>query len=219
MTQQNRPPEPRDKDWQTWGRRMMSYLSQTRSALVQQTGDESAADDGTLMWDRVNQYPVVSKSGAWVQVVLEDGNASGSITTDQTAVAINTAYALTYTLSSSDGITSGTPASRLVFEEAGEYMVSFSAQIASTSSSTVNFWFWPRVNGVDLAGSTMKNALHQNGATLVVSRSAILDLSAGDYLEAMWAVDSTSGFLDATAATAFAPAAPASTIAITRLHG
>ena len=219
MTQQNRPPEPRDKDWQTWGRRMMSYLSQTRSALVQQTGDESAADDGTLMWDRVNQYPVVSKNGAWVQVVLEDGNASGSITTDQTAVEINTAYALTYTLSSSDGITSGTPASRLVFEEAGEYMVSFSAQISSTSSSTVNFWFWPRVNGVDLAGSTMKNALHQNGATLVVSRSAILDLSAGDYLEAMWAVDSTSGFLDATAATAFAPAAPASTIAITRLHG
>jgi hypothetical protein len=198
---------------------MMSYLSQTRSALVQQTGDESAADDGTLMWDRVNQYPVVSKNGAWVQVVLEDGNASGSITTDQTAVAINTAYALTYTLSSSDGITSGTPASRLVFEEAGEYMVSFSAQIASTSGSTVNFWFWPRVNGVDLAGSTMKNALHQNGATLVVSRSAILNLSAGDYLEAMWAVDSTSGFLDATAATAFAPAAPASTIAITRLHG
>jgi len=219
MTQQNRPPEPRDKDWQTWGRRMMSYLSQTRSALVQQTGDESAADDGTLMWDRENLYPVVSKNGAWVQVVLEDGNASGSITTDQTAVAINTAYALTYTLSSSDGITSGTPASRLVFEEAGEYMVSFSAQISSTSSSTVNFWFWPRVNGVDLAGSTMKNALHQNGATLVVSRSAILDLSAGDYLEAMWAVDNINGFLDATAATAFAPAAPASTIAITRLHG
>ena len=219
MTQQNRPPEPRDKDWQTWGRRMMSYLSQTRSALVQQTGDESAADDGTLMWDRENLYPVVSKNGEWVQVVLEDGNASGSITTDQTAVAINTAYALTYTLSSSDGITSGTPASRLVFEEAGEYMVNFSAQISSTSSSTVNFWFWPRVNGVDLAGSTMKNALHQNGATLVVSRSAILDLSAGDYLEAMWAVDNINGFLDATAATAFAPAAPASTIAITRLHG
>lgn len=219
MTQQNRPPEPRDKDWQTWGRRMMSYLSQTRSALVQQTGDESAADDGTLMWDRENLYPVVSKNGAWVQVVLEDGNASGSITADQTAAVINTAYALTYTLSSSDGITSGTPASRLVFAEAGEYMVSFSAQISSTSGSTVNFWFWPRVNGVDLAGSTMKNALHQNGATLVVSRSAILNLSAGDYLEAMWAVDSTSGFLDATAATAFAPAAPASTIAITRLHG
>ena len=219
MTQQNRPPEPRDKDWQTWGRRMMSYLSQTRSALVQQTGDESAADDGTLMWDRENLYPVVSKNGAWVQVVLEDGKYAGAIPTDQTAASANTAYALTYTSSTADGITNGTPASRLVFAEAGQYMVSFSAQIASTSSSTVNFWFWPRVNGTDVTGSTMKNALHQNGSVLVVSRSAIFEFSAGDYLEAMWAVDSTSGFLDATAATAFAPAAPASTIAITRLHG
>ena len=219
MTQQNRPPEPRDKDWQTWGRRMMSYLSQTRSALVQQTGDESAADDGTLMWDRVNQYPVVSKNGAWVQVVLEDGKYAGAIPTDQTAASTNTAYALTYTSSTADGVTNGTPASRLVFAEAGQYMVSFSAQIASTSGSTVNFWFWPRVNGADITGATMKNALHQNGSVLVVSRSAIFEFSAGDYLEAMWAVDSTNGFLDATAATAFAPAAPASTIAITRLHG
>jgi len=219
MTQQNRPPEPRDKDWQTWGRRLMSYLSQTRSPLVQQTGDESAADDGTLMWDRINQYPVVSKNGAWVQVVLEDGQYAGAVTTDQTAAAINTAYALTYASSTSDGIANGTPASRIVFDEAGQYMISFSAQIASTSSSTVNFLFWPRVNGSDVAGSTMKNALHQNGSVLVVSRSAIFELNAGDYLEAMWAVDSTNGFLDATAATAFAPAAPASTIAITRLHG
>ena len=219
MTQQNRPPEPMDRDWQTWGRRLMSYLSQTRSPLVQQTGGESAADDGTLMWDRINQYPVVSKNGEWRQIVLEDGQYSGAITTTQTAVAINTAYALTYTPGVVDGITNGTPASRIVFEEAGQYMVSFSAQIASSSSSTVNFWFWPRINGVDVAGASMKNALHQNNAVLVVSRSAIFDLAAGDYLEVMWAVDTVTGTLKPTAATAFAPAAPASTITITRLHG
>ena len=219
MTQQNRPPEPKGEDWQTWGRRLMSYLSQTRIPLVQQTGDESASEDGYLMWDRENKYPVVSKDGAWVQVVLEDGQYSGAITADQTAASANTAYALTYTSSISEGVTNGTPASRIVFAEAGQYMISFSAQIASTSSSTVNFWFWPRINGSDVAGSTMKNALHQNNAVLVVSRSAIFDVNAGDYLEAMWAVDSTSGFLSATTATAFAPAAPASTIAITRLHG
>jgi len=219
MTQQYRAPEPRGDDWKAWARRMMQYLGQTRIPLVQQTGGEPAADDGLLMWDRENKYPVVSKDGEWVQVVLEDGQYSGAVSTDQTAALANTAYALTYTSSVADGVTNGTPSSRLVFEEAGQYMISFSAQIASTSSSTVNFWFWPRVNGTDVTGSTMKNALHQNGSVLVVSRSAIFDLNAGDYLEAMWAVDSTSGFLDATAATAFAPAAPASTIAITRLHG
>lgn len=219
MTQQYRAPEPRGDDWKAWARRMMQYLGQTRIPLVQQTGGEPAADDGLLMWDRENKYPVVSKNGEWVQVVLEDGQYAGAVSTDQTAASTNTAYALTYTSSIADGVTNGTPSSRLVFEEAGQYMISFSAQIASTSSSTVNFWFWPRVNGTDVTGSTMKNALHQNGSVLVVSRSAIFDLNAGDYLEAMWAVDSTTGFLDATAATAFAPAAPASTIAITRLHG
>jgi len=210
---------PIGPDFKVWAEKFSAWLQSTRSFLTHRRDYDSAAADGILMWDREYGYPVVSKNGEWRQIVLEDGQYAGGITADQTAASINTAYALTYTSSAAEGITNGTPASRLVFAEAGQYMVSFSAQIASTSGSTVNFWFWPRVNGVDLAGSTMKNALHQNGATLVVSRSAILDLSAGDYLEAMWAVDSTSGFLDAVAATAFAPAAPASTIAITRLHG
>ena len=205
-------------DLSAWAENMRRYLGKALNQLDAKDATASAAEDGVLLWDRINGYPVVSKNGEWVQVILEDGKYSGAVTTDQTAVAINTAYALTYTSSTADGIANGTPASRIVFDEAGQYMISFSAQIASTSSSTVNFWFWPRVNGSDVTGSTMKNALHQNGAVLVVSRSAIFELNAGDYLEAMWAVDSTTGFLDATAATAFAPAAPASTIAITRLH-
>jgi hypothetical protein len=210
---------PIGPDFKVWAEKFSAWLQSTRSFLTHRRDYDSAAADGVLMWDREYGYPVVSKNGEWRQIVLEDGQYAGGITADQTAASINTAYALTYTSSAAEGITNGTPASRIVFEEAGEYMISFSAQISSTSSSTVNFWFWPRVNGTDVAGSTMKNALHQNGATLVVSRSVIFNFAAGDYLEAMWAVDSTSGFLDATAATAFAPAAPASTIAITRLHG
>ena len=210
---------PIGPDLRQWGRQLSLYLQQNLAKLGFKTATDNPSENGVILWDEVNGYPVVSKNGEFRQIVLEDGQYAGGVTTDQTAASTNTAYALTYTSSIADGITNGTPASRLVFAEAGQYMVSFSAQIASTSSSTVNFWFWPRVNGTDVAGSTMKNALHQNGSVLVVSRSAIFEFSAGDYLEAMWAVDSTSGFLDATAATAFAPAAPASTIAITRLHG
>ena len=210
---------PIGPDLRQWGRQLSLYLQQNLAKLGFKTATDNPSENGVILWDEVNGYPVVSKNGEFRQIVLEDGHYTGGITTDQTAASTDTAYALTYTSSSAEGITNGTPASRIVFEEAGEYMVSFSAQIASTSGSTVNFWFWPRVNGTDVTGSTMKNALHQNGSVLVVSRSAIFEFSAGDYLEAMWAVDSTSGFLDATAATAFAPAAPASTIAITRLHG
>ena len=210
---------PIGPDLRQWGRQLSLYLQQNLAKLGFKTATDNPSENGVILWDEVNGYPVVSKNGEFRQIVLEDGQYAGGVTTDQTAASANTAYTLTYTSSTADGITNGTPASRLVFAEAGQYMVSFSAQIASTSGSTVNFWFWPRVNGTDVTGSTMKNALHQNGSVLVVSRSAIFEFSAGDYLEAMWAVDSTSGFLDATAATAFAPAAPASTIAITRLHG
>jgi hypothetical protein len=212
-------PPPQGGDWKVWARQLSAYLSRALVTLQFKTGNETAATNGVLLWDNVNGYPVVSKNGEFRQIVLSDGQYAGHVLTDQTAAATNTAYALTYTAQTADGITNGTPASRLVFEEAGQYMVSFSAQFSSTSGSTVNFWFWPRVNGADIAGASMKNALHQNGATLVVSRSSIFDVAADDYLEAMWAVDSTSGTLDASAATAFAPAAPASTILITRLHG
>jgi len=219
VTQQNRPPEPQGEDWQTWGRRLMTYLSQTRIPLVQQTGGEPATDDGLLMWDRENLYPVVSKNGEWRQVVLEDGHYDGTISTDQTAASTNTAYALTFTEDLAEGITNGTPASRLVVDEGGQYSVTYSMQMASTSGSTVRMWFWVRINGTDVPKSAMENTLHQNGSTLVVTKSAILQLSAGDYIEVMWATSSTSGYLEAVAATAFAPATPSATISMVRLHG
>ena len=219
MTQQYRAPEPQGDDWKSWARRMMLYLGQTRSPLVQQTGGESAAEDGVLMWDRINLYPVVSKNGEWRQIVLEDGHYDGTISTDQTAASTNTAYALTFTEDLAEGITNGTPASRLVVDEAGQYSVTYSMQMASTSASTVRMWFWVRVNGTDVPKSAMENTLHQNGSTLVVTKSAILQLSAGDYIEVMWATNSTSGYLEAVAATAFAPATPSATISVVRLHG
>ena len=117
------------------------------------------------------------------------------------------------------GITQGTPASRIVFEEAGEYVLAFSAQVSSTSASTVHFYFWPSINGVDAANSGMATALHQNNATLVTSRTQIFTVAAGDYLEVNYMFDSTNGFLNYTAAASPVPAIPASTLSITRLHG
>lgn len=210
---------PFTENTKAWAENLRRYLARALNQLDAKDASATAAEDGILLWDRVNKYPVISKNGAWVQVVLEDGHYLGAITADQTAASANTAYALTYTSSIATGITNGTPASRIVFEEAGEYMISFSAQISAGASSSVDFYFWPKINGVDVTGSTMVNTLKNNGARLVVSRSSIFEVSAGDYLEAYWAVSDTNGFLDATAATAFCPAAPASTIAITRLHG
>lgn len=208
---------PVGPQWNIWARQITTYLQRNLNRLQTLRASDNTSENGVIMWDSANEYPVISKGGSWRQIVLADGDANLGITTTVTAAAANTAYPLTFTMVSGNGISLGTPASRIVFEEGGQFVLSFSAQINSSSSSTVDFYFWPRVNGVDVGGSTMKNSLHNNGATLVVSRSSIFTVNAGDYLEAMWAVDSTSGSLQAFAATAFAPATPSATLSITRV--
>jgi hypothetical protein len=210
---------PIGEDLRQWGRGLTRYLTQNLYKLGFKTPDSSPAENGVILWDNVNGYPVVSKNGEFRQIVLEDGHYDGTVSTDQTAALINTAYALTFTQDLAEGITNGTPASRLVVDEAGQYSVTYSMQMASSSASTVRMWFWVRINGTDIPKSAMENTLHQNGSTLVVTKSAILQLSAGDYIEVMWATDSTSGYLEAVAATAFAPATPSATISMVRLHG
>lgn len=207
------------QDTRVWSENLRRYLNRVRSQLSARESDSSASEDGTILYDRENGYPVVSKSGEWRQIVLADGYAQLGQDANITAAAINTAYAITYdTPPFGDGITLGSPASRIVFEEGGTYLLAFTAQISSTSSSTVSFRFWPRINGVDVTGSTIVAKLHQNDASTVVSRSAMFPMSAGDYLEVMWATDTLSGFLKAEPATAYAPAAPSTTLSITRIR-
>jgi len=210
---------PFTEDARAWAENIRKFLGKALNQLDAKDQYSSASEDGVILWDRENKYPVVSKDGEWRQVVLEDGHYDGTISTDQTAASINTAYALTFTEDLAKGITNGTPASRLVVDEAGQYSVTYSMQMASTSASTVRMWFWVRINGTDVPKSAMENTLHQNGSTLVVTKSAILQLSAGDYIEVMWATNSISGYLEAVAATAFAPATPSATISMVRLHG
>lgn len=212
---------PIGPDLRQWGRSLSNYLQRNLSKLGFKTADDNPSEDGVILWDRENQYPVVSKGDEFVQIILEDGHASLYRTTDVTAAAANTAYAIQYSAPTGAKSISldGTDPTKIVFDEAGEYLVMFSAQVTSSSASTVNFYFWPRLNGTDATNNTMINSLHNNGATFVASRSAKFDVTAGDYLQVMWATSSTSGFLDAQSATAFAPAAPASTLHITRIHG
>jgi len=215
------PPSPTDNKWQTYVQRLSRYLVRTKDKLTQKTQDEVASDDGVILWDRENKYPVVSRDGVYKQIILEDGHAYLSRSTNVTAASANTAYAIQYdSPSNAVGISlDGTDATKIVFAEAGEYLLNFSAQMSTSTSSSVNFYFWARINGTDVPKSTMFNSLKQNSTTLVVSRSAIFELEANDYMQAMWAVDDTTGILDATTATAFAPASPATTLSIARIHG
>lgn len=206
-------------EWKVWAEDLRRYLGKALSQLSAKEANSSASEDGVILWDRANGYPVVSKDGVWRQIVLADGYAIFGQDVDVTAAAANTAYKIALDNIASAGITlTGSPATEITFVEGGLYEIAFTAQISSSSGSAVNFRFWPRVNGSDVTGSTIVASLHNNGATIVVSRTAIFSFAAGAVLNVMWATDSTNGILRAHAATAYAPAAPSVTLAITRVQ-
>jgi hypothetical protein len=210
---------PVGADYGTWANDLRRWLARTWDNLTFKDAAASATQDGTLLWDPAGGYPVVSKSGVWRQIVLADGYAIIGQDADVTAAATNTAYKITMDFASGQGITlTGSPLTDITFIEGGLYELAFAAQISSTSASQVDFRFWPRINGSDVAGSTIVASLHNNGATIVVSRTAIFSMAAGDVLNIMWAVSSTNGLLKAHAATAYSPGAPSLTLAITRVQ-
>ena len=211
---------PIGQDVRLWGEDLRRFLARFWDNLSFKTTASTPTENGVLLWDNVNGYPVISKNNEWRQIVLADGRAIFTQDAAITAAAANTAYAIEFdTPSLAVGITkSGTNPTRIVFAEGGLYRIAFTAQITSSSASTVEMRFWPRVNGTNVAGSTMVASLHSNGSTTVVSRDSIFQFSANDYLETMWATDRTSGFLEAHAATAYAPASPSVTLSISRVQ-
>jgi len=205
--------------WQSWAEDLRRYLGRVQSQLSAREATSSANEDGVILWDRTNGYPVVSKGGVFRQILLADGYAILGQDADITAAAANTAYKVALDGIALQGITlTGSPLTDITFVETGLYEISFTAQISSTSASTVEFRFWPRINNVDVTGSTIVASLHNNGATIVVSRTAIFSMTANDVLNVMWATTSTSGSLKAHAATSYAPASPSVTLAITRVQ-
>jgi hypothetical protein len=213
---------PVGPDLLIWGRNLTTFLRRTLDRIRFKKSDDNPSDDGILLWDAENKYPVVSLDGEWRQLVIANGFAFLTQDSDITAAADDTAYPIVFdtpAVGYSDGITLGASPnqSRIIFNEGGLYLLSFTAQIYSTSGSQVNFRFWPRLNGVDVPTGTTLASLHDNTATKPVTKGAIFRVSANDYLEAMWSTSSTNGSLEAFAATAYAPAAPSVSLSITRI--
>jgi hypothetical protein len=211
------PPPPLGPSWSAWGERLSAYLTQVRTKLSNLLPTDVASDDGILLWDRTG-YPVVSKDGQFRQIVLADGYAQLIRTATQQAATANTAYGIAWdAMVFGDGITlDPTDNTKIVFPEDGKFILSFSAELKSSSSNSKSIWIWPRINGVDTNGTTMKTTLSTNNQDIVISRTAIFEMQAGQYLQAMFAVSDVNIWIDAPAATAFAPSAPAATLSITR---
>jgi hypothetical protein len=208
---------------QQWGERLNAYLQRVRDKLNFKNADSNPSQDGALLWDPSIDHPVVSLNNEWVPLGYglnepDQGYGYGAFVdyNDHTAAAIETAYALTWgTEVYSNGVAiDDTVTSRINFTNSGKYYIHFTAQLNSQSANAKTFWFFPKINGTDISGSTMRITLHDNDEAKTIARAAIFEVNAGDYLEAFWAVDSTDTALKTYAAESFCPAVPSITLMV-----
>lgn len=139
-------------------------------------------------------------------------------TTDQTAAAANTAYAMTLNATTYNaGVRLGSPTSRVICDNPGIYNFQFSAQLMKTSSNAKHVWIWYRVNGVDISYSATQMTLQGNGAATVAAWNFVHQMAAGDYFELVWSTDDTDCKIEHIAAAAPVPDVPSVILTVTQV--
>lgn len=133
-----------------------------------------------------------------------------SKTSDQSPAAINTEYLLTFdTAEISNGVSIGTPASRIQVVTSGLYQFAATIQLTSNNANAKTVWVWLKKNGVAVPDTARLVTVNINGGYTPLAIVDTLSLQASDYVELAFAADDTGITVDNIAATAFAPAAPA----------
>jgi len=150
------------------------------------------------IWDTMTNYV----TRAWYRyfynlyAILGSGSLrSGAFydTTTHTAAVINTAYAITYNSTSlAQGVSIGTPTSRVYVDRTGSYNIQFSLQLISTNASAKDVFIWADVNGTSVPESATKLTLSGSNSALVAAWNFVIRMSAGDYFRLMWSTTNTN---------------------------
>lgn len=70
---------PLGPDWRQWGRQLSAYLQRNLVKLGQKTADDNPSEDGVILWDRENNYVVVSADGAFRQLATKQATPSSNV--------------------------------------------------------------------------------------------------------------------------------------------
>ena len=136
-------------------------------------------------------------------------------TTSYAPAVANTAYAIPFNSTIiANGISIGTPTSRIVVAQSGFYNITCTLQYSSSNSSNKTAYTWIRKNGTNLTQSSRLVSINTNGGYRLGVVNEPISLLANDYIEIMVAVTDTAATVAAVGATAFAPGSPAANLTI-----
>ena len=147
--------------------------------------------------------------------------------TDQTAAAIDVAYAITYDASDFTGGVTLSSGSRLTVPTEGVYTVTFSIQFKNTTNATQDIDIWLRKNGTDIPDTNSRFSIVArkgagNPSHLIATTSIMVELAVSDYVQVMWHVTDTGVSMEhfpaVTAVPGTTPAHPATPSVIVQVE-
>ena len=142
-------------------------------------------------------------------------NALFYSTTNQTAAATNTGYAVemenTYL---ANGITiNGGTSTQITTEVDGVYNFQLNLQLEHTTGSSCALWVWISKNGTPVTYGAKRYTIKGNDFFSVVWNFNI-DMATGDYIEMYWATDDTGLEVHTEAPTSPHPGIPSAVMAV-----
>lgn len=144
---------------------------------------------------------------------------SFSDSTTQTTAA-NTATPMTFnTTEESNGVSIGSPTSRIVIANAGTYNVQFSAQMDKTDGGRDDATIWFRVDGVNVPRTATDITIEQSARRIVAAWNFVYTFTAGQYFELVWSSPDSSMRLlsEGTSSNPTRPAVPSVILTVTRV--
>ena len=142
-----------------------------------------------------------------------------SDTTVQAVTSVGEAMAMTFnTTDAANGISIGSPTSRIVVDNQGVYNIQFSAQLDKTSGAAAVIHIWLRKNGTNVPNTTSRVVIQGTAAELVAAWNFIIQLEPTNYVELMWESDDADVVLLAASATSVYPAIPSVICTVTQVN-
>ena len=163
---------------------------------------------GTELFESVQTASSVKLTASQIkQYVLSNAYIQCVDLTDQTAVVDTPTPVKFNTVGVSNNISvtnngSGNP-TRITFANNGLYNVSVNLQIDNSAGADHTLRIWQRINGVDLAATSSIVSVPKatDGGTDVFELNTLVQMTAGQYLEIMYAVSNVALTLRFDAAT------------------
>jgi hypothetical protein len=183
---------------------------------------------GTELFESVQTASSVKLTASQIkQYVLDNAYISCYDLTDQTAV-VNTPTPVKFnTVGTSNDISvtnngSGNP-TRITFANNGLYNVSINLQLDNSDTNDHTLRIWQRINGTDVVGSGSIVSVPKaaDGGTIVFELNTLVSMTAGQYLEIMYAVSNVAVTLRFDAATAspyVSPSVPSAIFIATQVN-